>query len=167
MPWSRPSSKCSSRASSHSEPSTSGASRATSAMRAPTSRVRVADNSDAPVTARDDRLGDTAPLMHEVLAHAAALLCLVAALVLPGHALERAWLRDADLDGLRWLARAALGIACWMLALFVLAAFSALRPAALWALAAGFAAAALWAQRRFGPARGEPRDLAFLAAIAL
>ena len=105
--------------------------------------------------------------MHEVLAHVAALLCLVAALVLPGHALERAWLRGADLDGLRWLARIALGIACWMLALFVLAALSALRPAALGALAAGFAGAALWAQRRFGPARGEPRDLAFLAAVAL
>jgi hypothetical protein len=136
-------------------------------MLAPTSRVRVADNSDAPVTARDDRLGHTAPLMHEVLAHAAALLCLVAALVLPGHALERAWLRGADLDGLRLLARIALGIACWMLALFALAALGAMRPALLWTLAAAFAAAALAAQLRFGPARGEPLDLAYLAAVAL
>ena len=136
-------------------------------MRARTSRACAADSSDAPITARDDRLGDTAPLMHEVLAHAAALLCLVAALVLPGHALERAWLRDADLDGLRGLTRIALGIACWMLALFALASAGALRPAAVAATALGFAVAALWARRRFGPARAEPLDPAFLAAVAL
>lgn len=105
--------------------------------------------------------------MHEVLAHAAALLGLVAALVLPGHALERAWLRSADLDGLRALARAALGIATWMLALFALAAAGALRLAPVAALALAFACAAALAQRRFGPARGEPRDLVFLAAAGL
>src|SRR4030095_1118099 len=97
----------------------------------------------------------TAPLMHEVLAHAAALLCLVAALVLPGHALERAWLRGADLGGRP------------PRALFAGPAPGATRPAVLWTLAAAFAAAALAAQLRFGPARGEPLDLAYLAAVAL
>jgi hypothetical protein len=104
--------------------------------------------------------------MHEVLAHAAALLCLVAALILPGHALERAWLRGADLGGLRALACAALGIACWMLALFALASAGALRPTPVAALALGFGAAAWLARRRFGAARGEPLDLPFLAAAA-
>src|SRR5215831_2154855 len=105
--------------------------------------------------------------MHEVLAHAAALGCLVAALALPGYALERAALRGADLDGLRVLARLALGIACWMLALFALAAAGALRPLPVAALALAFALAAAWARRRFGRARGEPLDAGFLAAAAL
>jgi hypothetical protein len=105
--------------------------------------------------------------MHDVLAHAAALLLLVAALVLPGHALERCWLRGADLDGLRVLARIALGIAAWMLALFACAALGLLRPLPLALLLAGFAAAAALAQRRFGSARGEPWDAAFLAAAFL
>ena len=53
-------------------------------------------------------IGLAAPQMHDVLAHAAALLCLAAVALLPGHAIERAWLRGADLDGLRSLARAVL-----------------------------------------------------------
>lgn len=105
--------------------------------------------------------------MHEVLAHAAALGCLVAALALPGYALERAALHGADLDGLRVLARLALGVACWMLTLFTLAATGALRPLPVAALALAFALAAAWARRRFGSARGEPLDLGFLAAAAL
>jgi hypothetical protein len=112
-------------------------------------------------------IGSAAPLMHEVLAHAAALTCLVAALAAPGHALERAWLRGADLDGLRALARVALGIATWMLALFALAALHALRPLPLAGLALGFAACALAAQRRWGGAAPARHGAGFLAVAAL
>ncbi len=106
--------------------------------------------------------------MHEVLAHAAALTCLVAALAAPGHALERAWLRGADLDGLRALARMALGSAVWMLALFALAAHGALRPGPVAALALAFVALAAVADRRWRVAtRGEPLGLGFLAVAAV
>jgi hypothetical protein len=105
--------------------------------------------------------------MHEVLAHAAALGCLVAALALPGYALERVALRGADLDGLRLLARLALGISCWMLALFALAAAGALRPLPLAALALAFAVAAAWTRSRFGGARRGPLQAVFLAVAAL
>jgi hypothetical protein len=105
--------------------------------------------------------------MHEVLAHAAALTCLVAALAAPGHALERAWLRGADLDGLRAPARMALGCAVWMLALFALAALGALRPAPVAVLALTFAALAAVAHGRWHVAsRREPLGLGFLVAAA-
>jgi hypothetical protein len=105
--------------------------------------------------------------MHEVLAHAATLLCLVAVGLLPGYALERYCLRDADLAGLRALARAVLGIAAWMLALFALAAAGALRGGPMLGVAVAFAAAATAARWRFGPARDGAPGLAFLAAASL
>jgi len=104
--------------------------------------------------------------MQEVLAHSAALAGLVALLFLPGYALERWTARGAELAGLRALARAALGSASWMLALFALAALQLLRPAALLAVALAFGALALAARLRFGGAR-EAQGGGFLAAAAL
>ncbi len=106
--------------------------------------------------------------MYEVLAHAAALAGLVALLFLPGYALERQLLREADLAGLRAPARAVLGIATWMLALFALACLGALRPAPLAAVSIAFAALAAGARLRQGPAAAaEPLGLPFLAAAGL
>lgn len=104
--------------------------------------------------------------MHEVLAHVAALTCLIAVLAAPGHALERAWLRDAQLDGLRALARIVLGCGVWMLALFALAAAGMLRPAPVAALAGAFVAAAVATHRRWRAPR-ESAGLGFAAAAAL
>lgn len=110
-----------------------------------------------------------APLMSTLPSHLAALGLLAAAFWLPGHALERALLRDADLGPLRAPARIALGVAAWMLWAFALASLSQLNAAGVAAGAGLGAAAAALAHWRLPRRRGPEwkADAAFAGALLL
>jgi len=105
--------------------------------------------------------------MSDLLAHLFALGSLAAAFGLCGTALERAFFREAALDGLRPLARAALGVLAWMVMLFALAAVGALTIRWILGLACASAIAAGLAWARWGGG-GPPRATgAGFAGVAL
>jgi hypothetical protein len=104
--------------------------------------------------------------MQYVGGHLLAVGAMCAAIWLGGYALERALIGDRD-HPLRGLARAILGVALWMAALFALACAGALGTASVNALALACAAAAVVARVLRGAApAGRPGGGAFALAVA-